>query len=126
MQSSHEAQSSIDLSTLREVFRHFLAFKALYEDHGVDEIVGPGGMTFTLWDVEYLYAQVPSLPPRQAQAIQLCLIENLKEVDAAVLMGVSPTNPVCAYAAAGLSKLISWIEEGRLPRFRLLPAEEAS
>jgi hypothetical protein len=113
---------SLSVPVLREVFRHFLAFQALYEAHGVDEIVGPHGISFTLWDVEYLVEQVGLLPPRQAQAIQLCLIANVKEVDAAILMGVSPTNPVCAYASAGLSKMIGWIEEGRLPRFGLQEA----
>lgn len=88
----------------------------------------PGGIEINLWDIQYLYEQTSRLPRRQRQAIQLCLVENRKEVDAAIIMGVSPTNPVAMYATSGIAKLLIMIDEGKLERFQpptvSLPAVE--
>ncbi len=110
----------LSVTILRELFRNLVQFRNLLEDTGQDVIVAPNGDEWCLHDLEYLLAEgVPLLPPRQAEAIQLCLIEQKKERVAAVIMGVSPTNPVAAYAADGLSNLIRIIERGELPRFRM-------
>jgi hypothetical protein len=39
----------------------------------------------------------------------LCVLEGHREKDAAVMMGVSPTNPVGCYATSGLENVIAWI-----------------
>lgn len=104
---------------LRELFRNLQAFRAVYESEGVDTLIGPDGIEWCLWDLEYLYRQLPSLPPRQHQAIELCLVLNVKESEAAVMMGVSPTNPVAMYATAGLEKLVGFIVAGRFPNFQV-------
>jgi len=96
----------LDVSLLRSLFRNLLAFRALYQDQGIDEITGPGGVVFSLWDLEALYEKVPSLPPRQAQAIEWCLVRGEREEDVAVKMGLRPTNPVAVYATLGLQKLV--------------------
>lgn len=106
------------VSTLRELFRNLVTWRALFETDGVEEITGPDGKTWSLWDVQYLYEQVGRLPPRQRQAIELCLIQNIKERDAAVMMGVSETNPVMSYATLGLEKIVDMVEAGSLARFR--------
>ena len=106
------------MATLRELFRHLQAFRALYETEGIDTVQGPDGEEYVIWDIEYLLEQTGCLPPRQRQAIHLCLIENRKEKDAAVIMGVSPTNPVAMYATSGLEKLVALVEQGSFPRFR--------
>jgi hypothetical protein len=90
----------------------------VYETDGIDTLAGPDGFAISLWDIEYLVSNLSLLPPRQRQAIQFCLIENMKETDAAVRMGVSPTNPVAMYAGAGLTKLVALIHSGALPRFQ--------
>jgi len=105
---------------LRELFRNLQAFRAVFEAEGVETLSGPDGQVWNLWDLEYLYEQIVFLPPRQRQAIQLCLFANIKETDAAVMMGVSPTNPVSMYAASGIRKLIIMIQEGKFPRFQLI------
>jgi hypothetical protein len=46
------------------------------------------------------------------------LINDIKEQDAAEMMGVSRTNPIGMYAALGLSRLIEFIDAGGLERFR--------
>ncbi len=107
----------LTVAVLRELFRNFQAFRVLYETEGIDEVVGPDGATYSLWDVAYLYDQVRSLPRRQRQAIQFCLIENYKESDAARIMGVSPTNPVAKYATAGMETLVNRVRAGALPGF---------
>jgi DNA-directed RNA polymerase specialized sigma24 family protein len=116
----------LQVGTLREVFRHLEAFRSLHESEGLEVIPGPDGTEWSLWDLEYLLEEAESLlPPRQYEAIQLCLVQNLKEKDAAIRMGVSDTNPVAKYATFGLEKLIAAIEDGRLPRFRWQPEREA-
>lgn len=113
----------LEVGTLRELFRNLQAFHAVFETDGVDTLIGPDGTEWCLWDLDYLHRQVALLPPRQAQAIELCLIRNIKESEAAVMMGVSPTNPVAMYATAGLTKLIAMIESGVFPRFRFIEQE---
>lgn len=107
------------ISELRELFRNLLAFRAVYESDGIDQLHAPDGVVWSLWDLEYLYRQTQRLTLRQRQAIELCLIHNVREQDAAVLMGVSPTNPVGMYASLGLRRLLDMIESGELSRFHL-------
>lgn len=107
------------VGVLRELFRNLQAFRAVFESDGVDTIIGPDGVAWCLHDIEYLHRQLPLLPPRQRQAIELFLIQNVRESDAAVMMGVSRTNPIGTYATAGLTKLVAMIEDGSLPRFRM-------
>lgn len=110
---------ALEVSTLRELFRHLQAFHSAYESDGIDTITDPDtGDLYCLWDLDYLRTQLWRLPPRQRQAIELCLIRNLKESDAAKEMGVSPTNPVSMYATSGLQKLVDMVNSGALPRFR--------
>ena len=109
---------SLTVSLLREVLRNYQGWKSLYEAREVGDTITDEGYSLTLWDVEYLIVNLRLLPPRQRQAIQFCLIENMREQDAAVRMGVSPTNPVSMYATSGLSKLVALVRAGALPRFQ--------
>lgn len=61
----------------------------------------------------------PCLPRRQQQAIELFLIQNVLEEEAAVMMGVSPTNPVGMYATAGLERLLKLLDQELLHRFSI-------
>lgn len=106
------------ISELRELFRNLATFRVVYETTGLEEIRTPYGNTWSIWDLEYLYEKAKEvLTPRQAQAITLCLVQNKREKDAAIQMGVSPTNPVMMYAALGIRRLLDAIEAGELPRF---------
>lgn len=106
---------ALSVTVLRELFRNFQQFWALYETEGIDEITSPiDGEVYCLFDVAYLYRETRRLPPRQRQAIELCLIQNMKESDAAVAMGVSETNPVSMYATSGMEKLIQMVQSGAL------------
>lgn len=108
----------LEVGVLRELFRSYQSWLALFETEGIDTIPGPNGEVYSLWDVQYLLGIALSrLPPRQAEAIRLCLVEGSREQDAAVKMGVSVTNPVASYATAGLRNLIKMIEEGDVERF---------
>lgn len=108
---------------MRELFRNLHLFQSVYETDSVEEIICPDGMTWNLFDLSYLYEEgLPLLPTRQWQAIELCLVRNVKESDAAEMMGLSRTNPVAMYATKGLMGLITMIEDGRLPRFRMQPS----
>lgn len=110
------------ISELRELFRHLQEFRAVYQETGVDEIVTPYGRRWTLWDLEYLLAMSDKyLTPRQRQVITLCLVHNMREKEAAQVMGVSRTNPVMMYATLGLRRLLDLIESGTLDRFRQQP-----
>lgn len=108
----------MQVGVLRELLRNLQAFRAFYEAEGIDTITGPDGIDYCLHDVEYLYEQVRHLSTRQRQAIELCLVGNVKEKEAALIMGVSQTNPVMMYATNGLKKLVEMVEAGDLPRYR--------
>src|ERR1035437_5147163 len=108
----------LTVSTLREIFRNLAQWRSLYESEGLDSITGPDGEEISLFDIEYLYDNLDKLPKRQRQSIELYLVQNMREVDAAVAMNVSRTNPVGIYASVGLSKLVDMIADGSLPRFK--------
>ena len=103
---------------LRELVRHLQAWESLYETDTIDTITGPDGVTYSLADIQYLYGCRTMLSPRQRQSIELCLYANVKEKDATIIMGVSPTNPVAMYATNGLARLCVMIAAGELPRYR--------
>ena len=108
----------LTVSALREIFRNLAQWRALYESEGLDTITDPDGEEISLFDIEYLYDNLDKLPKRQRQSIELYLVQNMTEVDAAVAMNVSRTNPVGIYASVGLSKLVDMIADGSLPRFK--------
>lgn len=107
----------MQVNVLRELLRNLQAFRAFYEVEGQDTITGPDGQDYNLFDVEYILEQVKLLSPRQRQAIELCLVANIKEKDATAIMGVAPTNPVMMYATNGLSRLCAMIESGEIARY---------
>lgn len=107
----------MDVTILRELFRQIQQWKALYETDGIDSLTGPTGEEISLWDLLYLYEQLPKLPKRQHQAIELYLVQNMRETDAAIAMGLSPTNPIGIYATVGLGKLVAMIDNDELPRW---------
>lgn len=114
------------VNELRELFRHLQEFRAVYESTGLDMITSPSGITWSLWDLEYLFEQCRNLTIRQRQAITLCLVHNMREKEAAVAMGVAESNPVMMYATLGLHRLLDLIERGELERFRERRTQTAS
>jgi hypothetical protein len=107
----------VDVGILRELTRHLQAWESLFASDNVDSITGPDGATYELADIQYLYGCRTMLSPRQRQSIELCLYENVKEKDATLIMGVSPTNPVAMYATNGLRRICDLIDAGELPRY---------
>lgn len=108
----------LTVAILRELFRNLQAFRAFFESEYQDTITDAVGREWCLWDIEYLYdCRMWALSPRQAQAIELCLYHNRTEVEAAIEMGVSPTNPVAMYATDGLRKLVALVATGQLTRY---------
>ena len=114
----------LTVATLRELLRNLQAFRSYYMAEHQDTIRDHLGREWCLWDIEYIYEQRILLSPRQRQAIELCLFDNMTEESAAIKMGVSPTNPVAMYATDGLRKLVLLIEQGALRR--PLDLDEAS
>jgi hypothetical protein len=112
-------QASPEVNELRQLLRYLQEFRSLYELEGIEEITTPSGNVWSLWDLEYLYQRSADLlTSAQYRAITLFLVHDIKEQDAAELMGVSRTNPIGMYAALGLSKLVEFIDAGGLERFR--------
>lgn len=60
----------------------------------------------------------PCLPLRQQQAIELFLVLNMPEKDAAIAMGLTQTNPVGMYATSGLTRLLKMMDSGQINRFQ--------
>ncbi len=113
----------VSVDVLRVLFRGLLAFRAIYEDWGLDTLNYEAVGEWSLWDLEYLYAksQTPLLSPRQSQAIELCLVQNMIERHAAKEMGIKPTNPVSMYANSGLTVIVTEIHAGRMEHFKPTP-----
>lgn len=108
----------MDVATLRELIRNLQGFQALRETTGTTEITGPGGVTHSIYDVEYLYECRSLLSPRQRQAIELFLYQNIRERDVAKMMGVAETNPIAIYATQGLNRLCEMVAKGELAGYR--------
>lgn len=115
----------INLAVLRELFRNLQAFAALYESEGLDTLRDPDGNDWSIHDLRYLYECRHLLSARQQQAIELCLYYNIKEREAARLMGISENSPVAIYANNGLKRLIAMVAEGALPKFGMVMADAA-
>ena len=116
---------------LRELLRNLQAWEELHRQYGDFDTVSYFDTTtgrshiYHLRDIQYLYSCRTLLTTRQRQAIELCLYEDQREVDVALLMQVSPTNPVAMYATNGIKKIISLAHAGELPHFRPSREEEA-
>ena len=108
--------------------RNLQQWRSLYEALLVpDSLVSEdGGREVLLWDVITFYDARVMLPDRQQQSIQFCLYENLKEKDAAVRMGIAPSNPVSVYATIGLTMMIDRAVQGMIPGYHLDPTEVLS
>jgi len=107
----------MEIAILRELFRHLQAFEALREECNITEITGPDGTQYSIYDIEYLYSCRTRLSPRQRQAIELFLYENIRERDVARMMGVAETNPIAIYATQGLTRLCDMIIKGELSKY---------
>lgn len=108
----------MDVAILRELIRNLQGFQALRETYNITEITGPHGVTYSIFDIEYLYDCRTMLSTRQRQAIELFLYQNIKERQVAQMMQVADTNPIAMYATQGLRRLCLMIETGKLPNYR--------
>lgn len=109
----------LTVGILRELIRNLQLWESYFESDGIYEINGPDGTTYNLSDIQYLYECRSYLSPRQRQAIEMCLYNDIREKDATLLMGVSQTNPVAMYATNGLARLLELAREGKLPRYSI-------
>lgn len=96
---------------LEAILRHYWEFRELYEQHGVEEIPLEDGLIVNIHDV---LRGIEELPKRQRTALVLTCLRNMKEVEAAPLMGFTKwTSPVSSYKKLALEKLVQrwWTEE---------------
>ena len=99
----------------RELLRNLQQWRSLYEaTDAPDVLVASDRREYSLWDVTRFYEYRVILPTRQQQSIQFCLFENMKERDAAVRMGIKPTNPCSIYSTIGLTALLGKAVAGDL------------
>lgn len=111
------AKSDPRVQTLRQMFRHLHAFRAVYETDNVAEIRDPDGITWSLWDLEDLYqvaVHSDLLPLRQRQAIELFLVLNMPEDKVAEALSIKSSNPVGMYATSGLVRLLKEMDAGNI------------
>jgi DNA-directed RNA polymerase specialized sigma24 family protein len=105
------------VQTLRSLFRNLHAFRALYETDGIQELTGPDGVVWSLWDLEELYraaVNTDMLPSRQRQAIEMFLVLNMSEADVATKMQIRASNPIGMYASSGLVHLLAEMDAGHV------------
>ena len=97
---------------LEAILRHYAEFRELYEQNGVEEITLEDGFVVNVHDV---LRGIDELPKRQRTALILTCLFNLKEVEAAPIMGFTKwTSPVSSYKKLALEKLVKrwWTETG--------------
>lgn len=105
---------------MKVMLRALHLLRAHFEDTGTDTIRTPDGTEWTLWDIEYLFeVSQEALPERQAEAIRFHIVEGMTEREAAITMGVAPTNPVGIYARNGLVTMAWMVNSGMLPRYQM-------
>lgn len=106
------------VGTHRELIRNLQHWRSLYEALEVpDVLMANDARSYSLWDVQVFYEQRVICPDRMQQSIQFCLFENMKERDAAVRMGIRPSNPVSVYATIGLTTMLAKAVRGELPGY---------
>lgn len=89
---------------LEAILRHYAEFRELYEQDGIEEITLDDGYVVNIHDV---LKGIDELPKRQRTALILTCLYNLKEVEAAPLMGFTKwTSPVSSYKKLALEKLV--------------------
>jgi hypothetical protein len=111
----------------RELVRNLQAWHSMYEADDVGEVlVASDGRSYCLWDIDWFYEGRHALPDQMRRAIELCLYANIFEREAAVQMGVAPTNPVAIYATIGLTQLLRKAYDGLLPGYLLVRGDDAA
>lgn len=105
--------------------RNLQAWHSWYEAMEAPEVLeAPDGREYCLWDIDLFYGGRTILADQQRMAIEVCLYENVLEREAAIRMGVQPSNPVSIYATIGLTYMLVAALEGTLPTgYRINPDE---
>lgn len=99
-----EKEKGMTPQRLEAVLRHYYEFLALYEDRGIDEITMDDGTVVNILD---LLRGIEELPERQKEALVLTCLMNLRERDAARIMGFPKwSSPVGTYKKLALARLI--------------------
>ncbi len=99
----------------RELIRNLQSWMSLFEAREVDDTLrGEDGREYSLWDMQVFYQHRTVLPDRQRLTIEYCLYQNLTEKEAAIKMGIRPSNPVSIYATIGLTSLLARATVGDL------------
>lgn len=94
---------------LRTMLRGMLAWRDLFDQFGtpIYSVTDQYGTEWSIHEVERLYLLSQSmLTVRQAQAIRYFLVDNMREEDVAIAMGILPSNPIGLYATEGLRRLV--------------------
>jgi len=89
---------------LEAILRHYDELYEMWKREGMEEFRLDDGTTVNIHD---LLQGINELPKRQRTALILTCIGNLKEVEAAPLMGFTKwTSPVSSYKKLALEKLV--------------------
>lgn len=108
----------LTVDELRRLFRGLKVWRVLVRDYGLEysTITDSDGRQWNLWDIEFLLeVSQKHLPDRQAQAVNLFLVEGYLEREVALMMGIQESNPVGMYATDGLRKIVEMVQSRRLP-----------
>lgn len=102
-------EPGISVDGLRVVFRGLTAWRNLFDQYGdqLYTVTDDRGIEWELHEVERLYRMSQEvLTKRQAEAIKYFLVDNMREEDVAIAMGIKSSNPIGLYATEGLRRLV--------------------
>jgi DNA-directed RNA polymerase specialized sigma24 family protein len=103
---SHHVRATAQAKALRQVLRGFPYFRVLHEEHGITDVADRDGVVWNYHDLVLLRHRLGEMvSPRQHQAIELGVVEDLSEDDLADLMGLKVDSSAFMYVTAGLNKV---------------------
>lgn len=104
VQVTSNSKPVLNWQVLEKLLRNIHEWREYYIEHGIEEIELDGGYVVNFHD---LLRGIDTLPPRQREALILTCIDNLKEEEAAELMGFTKwSSPVGTYKKMALKRLL--------------------
>lgn len=95
------------VTTYKGLIKGLQSWHSSYEAGQVSDILCAGGSCYCLWDIDEFYASRRILPTQMRLSIEYCLYEGMIESDAAIRMGIAPTNPILIYSTIGVTYMLA-------------------
>lgn len=115
LEGLEEEEISQKVKILKKILKNYQLWFSLVESEGLFFITIDGEEFF----IYEMLEGITLLPKRQRQAVELICLHDMKETDAAKVMGFTKwSEPAQQYCHTGLRKLVAYHEGKKLQRVR--------